>query len=121
MPPSVARESERGPALQQELQQESELNEVRVSLLVDEDTVRPWGIFPKRIFARRSPDSASKCEGVPREQALLPACYNDSTAVRAREGLALSFVDKDLAPRVIPERTVHERVRAPASKFLDVR
>jgi hypothetical protein len=65
MPPSVARESKRGPALQQELQQESKSNEVKVSLLVDEDTVSPWGIFPKRIFARCSPDSASESEGVP--------------------------------------------------------
>jgi len=38
------------------------------------------------------------------ERALLPVCYNDSTAVRAREGLALVFVDEDLAPRTIPER-----------------
>ena len=97
-PPSVAHESERGPALQQELQQESKPNEVRVSLIVDEDTVRPWGIFPKRIFAHRSPDSASESKRVPREQALLPACYNNSTGVRAREALALSFVDEDLAP-----------------------
>jgi len=73
MPPSVARKSERGPALQQELHQEFESNEVRVSLLVDVD-------------------------------ALLPACYNNSTAVRAREALALSFVDEDLSPRAIPER-----------------
>jgi len=105
--PSIACESEREPALQQELQQEFESNEVRVSLLVDvdEDTVCPWGIFPKRIFARRSPDSARESEGIPRKQALLlPACYNDSTTVRAREALALSFVDEDLAPQVIPER-----------------
>ena len=76
------------------------IERVRVSLLVDvdEDTVCPWGIIPKRIFARRSPASASESEGVPREQALLPACYNNSTVVRAREALALSFVDKDLAP-----------------------
>ena len=36
------------------------MNKVKVSLLVDEDTVHPWGIFPKRIFARCSPDSASE-------------------------------------------------------------
>jgi len=95
MPPS--RESERGPALQQELQQESKSNEVRV-LLIDKDTVRPWGIFPERIFARRSPDSASESEGVPRAQALLPAWYDDSTVVKARKVLALSFVDEDLVP-----------------------
>jgi len=61
MPPSVARESERGPALQQELQaqQESESNKVRVSLLVDEDTVS-CGIFPKRKFAWKPCTSA--CE-----------------------------------------------------------
>ena len=107
MPPSVARKSERGLALQQELQQEFKSNKVRGSLLinVNKDTVCLWGIFPKWIFARRSPDSASESKGVPREQALLlPACYNDSTAVRACEVLALSFVDKDLAPQVIPER-----------------
>ncbi len=51
-------------------------------------------------FAHRADES----EGVPQEQAPLPACYNDSTAIRAREALALSFVDKDLAPRAIPER-----------------
>ncbi len=59
-PPTVC-ESELGPAREQ---QEFESNEVRVSLLadVDDDTARPWGIFPKRIFARRSPspDSANK-------------------------------------------------------------
>ena len=45
--PSITRERERGPALQQEqqAQQESESNEVRVTLLVDEDKGHPWGIF----------------------------------------------------------------------------
>jgi hypothetical protein len=64
MPPSVARNSEWGPALQQDLQaqQESKSNEVRVSLLVDEDTV-PWGIFPTRKFARKPCTSA--CERPP--------------------------------------------------------
>jgi hypothetical protein len=59
-PPSVAHESERGPALQQELQaqQESESNEVRVYLLVDEDRT-PW-VFPKRKIARKSCTSACK-------------------------------------------------------------
>jgi len=102
MPPTVC-ESEWGPAQEQ---QEFESNMVRVSLLadVDDDTARPWGIFPTRIFARRLPDSANESEGaVPREQAP-PVCYNDSTAVRAREALALSFVDEELAPRAIPER-----------------
>jgi len=116
-PPS--RESERGPALQQELQQESEWNEVRV-LLVDEDTVRPWGIFPKRIFARCSPDSASESEGVPRAEALLPACYNNSTVVRAREALALSFIHEDLALRVIPERMYARKLCTSACKCRQV-
>ena len=49
------------PALQQELQAqlESKSNEVRVSLLVDEDTV-PWGIFTERKFARKPCTSACK-------------------------------------------------------------
>ena len=117
MPPS--RESERGPALQQELQQESESNEVRV-LLVDEDTIRPWGIFPKRIFTRCLPDSASKSKEVPRAQALLPACYNNSTAKRAREALALSFVDEDLPLRVIPERIYARKLCTSTCKRLQV-
>ncbi len=90
-------ESEWGPAQEQ---QEFESNNVRVSLFadVDDDTARPWGIFPKRIFARHSPDSANESKGaVPRETAL-PACNYKSTAVRAREALALSLVDEDLAP-----------------------
>jgi hypothetical protein len=49
------------------------------------------------------PSVASEREGVPREQAL-PVCYHDSPAVRAREALALSFVDEELAPWAIPER-----------------
>ena len=104
-PPTVC-ESELGPAREQ---QEFESNEVRVSLLadVDDDTARPWGIFPKGKFTRRSPsqDSANESEqgAVPREQAP-PACYYDRTVVRAREALALSFVDEELAPRAIPER-----------------
>ena len=91
MPPTAC-ESEWGPALQE---QEFESNEVRVSLLVDvdDDTARPWATIPRRIFARRADES----EGVPRDKAL-PACYYDSTAVRAREALTLSFVDEDLAP-----------------------
>ena len=52
----------------------------------------------------RSLDSASEGEGGPQERALLPACYDDSTTVRAREALALVSVNKDLAPRTIPER-----------------
>ena len=99
--PSIACESERGPALQeQEFEsnkvrvsllvddQEFESDEVRVSLLVDDElySARPWAIIPQT-----------------RVQAL-PACHNDSTAVRALEALALSFVDEDLAPQAIPER-----------------
>jgi hypothetical protein len=73
----------------------------RVSLLVDvdDDTARPWATIPTRIFARRADES----KGVPREKAL-PACHYKSTAVRAREALTLSFVDKDLALRAIRER-----------------
>jgi len=64
-PPSVTRESEQGPALQQEqqAQQESKSNKVRVTLLIDEDTVCPWGIFPKRKFTREPCTSA--CERLP--------------------------------------------------------
>ncbi len=60
----------------------------------------------KKIVTIRSPtppSAASEREGVPREQAL-PVCYHNSTAVRAREALALFFIDKELAPRAIPER-----------------
>ena len=32
------------------------------------------------------------------------ACYDNSTAVRAHEALALNFVNEDLAPQAIPER-----------------
>ena len=53
-------ESERGPALQQELQaqQESESNEVRVSLLIDED--RAPLVFPQRKIARKLCTSTCK-------------------------------------------------------------
>jgi hypothetical protein len=63
----------------------------------------PWATIPTRIFARRGDES----EGVPRDKAL-PACHYESIAVRAREALALSFVDKELAPRAIRER-LHAR------------
>ena len=50
------------------------------------------------------PSAESEREGgVPQERAL-PACYYEPTAVRAREVLALSFVDEELASRAIPER-----------------
>jgi hypothetical protein len=58
----------------------------------------------KKIVTIRSLDSASEGEGGPQEGALLPACYDNSTTVRAREALALVFVDEDLAPQTIPER-----------------
>ena len=59
-PPSVARESERGPALQQELQQEFESNEVRVSLLVDSFVNEELALraIPQRIYARKPCTSA---------------------------------------------------------------
>ena len=103
MPPIACEsESERGPAPKQE--QVFESNEVRVSLLVDVDdqesdevrvsllvedglcSARLWAIIPQTLVQA------------------LPACYNESTAVRAREAIDLTFVDKDLAPRAIPER-----------------
>jgi hypothetical protein len=120
--PPLACESERGPALQE---QKFETDEVRVYLLVDvdDDTARPWATIPRRIFARRADES----EGVPRDKAaLLPACYNDSSAVRAREALALSFVDEDLAPRAIPERIIARKSCArayvhPPARSLSVR
>jgi len=119
-PPTVCK-SEWGPAQEQ---QEFESNEVRVlSLLpeVDDDTARPWGFFPKGIFTRRSPDSANESEGaVPRETAL-PACHYESTAVRARKAIALSFVDKDLAPRAIPERIIAQKLCARACVHLPAR
>jgi hypothetical protein len=62
------------------------------------------GLDTKKIVKICLPDSASEREGGPQERALLPACYYDSTTVIAREALALVFVDKDLAPRTIPER-----------------
>ena len=117
-PPTVC-ESELGPAREQ---QEFESNEVRVSLLaeVDDDTACPWGIFPKGIFACRSPDSANESEGaVPQEQAP-PACYNYSTTVRARKALALSFIDKELAPREIPERIFARKLCLGARKHQQV-
>ncbi len=106
--PPIACESERGPALKQE--QVFDSNEVRVSLLVnvDDDTARPWATIPTSIFARRADESE-----VPRETAL-PACHYESTTVRAREALALSFVDKDLAPRAIPERIIARKLCARA-------
>ena len=112
--------SQWGPAQEQ---QEFKLNEVRLSLLaeVDDNTVCPWGFFPKGIFARRSPGSANKSKGaVPRETAL-PACHYESTGVRARKALALSFVDKDLALRAIPKRIIAQKSCARAYVHLPAR
>ena len=97
--PPIACESKQGPALKQE--QVFESIEVRVSLLVNEElySARPREIIPQT-----------------RVQAL-PACYNESTAVRARKANNLTFVDEDLAPRAIPDA----RVRVRTSKVLDVR
>ena len=106
--PPIVRESEWGPALQQE-QQEFESNKVRVSLLVDvnDNTARPWGIIPTRIFARRTDDS----EGVPQEQAPLSACYNDSTAVElARRLLSTSLTKTWLRERSLRGYTLGSRV-----------
>ena len=58
----------------------------------------------KKIVKIHSPSVASEGEGGPQDQALLPACYNDGFAVRAREELALVFVNEDLAPQTVPER-----------------
>ncbi len=114
--PPIACESERGPALKQEHvfesievrvsllvdvdDQEFELDEVGISLLIDDElySARPRAIIPQT-----------------RVQAL-PACHNNSTVVRAREAIALTFVDEDLAQRAIPERyTLGSRVRARTS------
>ena len=81
------------------------------------------GNFSKRIFSRRSPspDSANESErAVPREQAP-PACYYDCTAMRAREALALSYVDKDLAPRAIPKKIITRKSCARAYVHLPAR
>jgi hypothetical protein len=98
-PPNACK-SERGPALQGQEFDSIESDEVRVSLLIDDE----WAIIPQTRQQTRSP----------------PACgdrYDDSTvsptAARAREALALSFVDltacdsfvdEELAPRAIPKR-----------------
>ena len=67
-------------------------------------------------FAHRADES----EGVPQEQAPLPACYNDSTMVRACEALALSFIDEDLAPRAIPEMIYNRKLCTGACKHPQV-
>ena len=104
--PPIVCGSKRGPALNQEqvfesnevrvsllvfVDQEFESDEVRVSLLVDDElySARPRAIIPQTRVLEDLPAYHS--------------CHNDSTVVRARETLALSFVYKDLAPRAIPE------------------
>ena len=79
MPP-IACESERGPARKQE----QESNEVRVSLLVDvddqeSDEVRVVLLVDDELYSARLRAIIPQT----RVQAL-PACYNESTAVRAR-------------------------------------
>jgi hypothetical protein len=85
--------------------QECESDEVRVSLLVDNGlcSARLWAIIPQT-----------------RVQAL-PACNNNSTAVRARKAIALTFVDKDLAPRAIPERIYAWKLCARAYEYAPAR
>ncbi len=102
--PPIACESKRGPALKQE--QVFESIEVRVSLLVDvndqefeSDEVGISLLVDDELYSARPREIIPQT----RVQAL-PACYNESTAVRAREAIDLTFVDKDLAPRAIPER-----------------
>jgi hypothetical protein len=56
-----------------------------------------------KICLPTPPSAESEREGVPQERAR-PACYNKSTAVRARQALALSFINKELAVRAIPDR-----------------
>jgi hypothetical protein len=109
--PPIACESERGPALQE---QEFESNEVRVSLLIDDqefesDEVRASVLVNDELYSARPRAIIPQT----RLQAL-PACHNDSTAVRAREALALSFVDKDLAPRAIPKRIFARKLQTSA-------
>jgi hypothetical protein len=119
--PPIACKSERGPALKQEQvfelievrvsllinvdDQEFESDEVGVSLLVDDElySARPRAIIPQT-----------------RVQAL-PACHNDSTTVRAREAIALSFVDEDLAQRAIPERIYARKLCAHAYEYAPAR
>jgi hypothetical protein len=92
--PPTACESEWGPP--QDHQEFDSLNEVRVTLLVDE-----WEIIPQTRQQTGSPPSGN-------------SRYDKSTvsptAARAHEALAIdltvrdSFVDKELAPRAIPTR-----------------
>ena len=114
-PPSVARKSERGPALQQELQaHQSESNEVRVSLLVDKDTV-PCGIFPERKFARnpctsaweRPPVSSLTFSKVPTLQArAVDQVVAAVPKIKAVERLASRFGLKPLSPKAEEELIV---------------
>ncbi len=115
--PPIACESKQGPALKQE--QVFESIEVRVSLLVDVDDQEfksdEVGIS---LLVNEELYSARPREIIPQTRVqALPACYNESTAVRARKANNLTFVDEDLAPRAIPDA----RVRVRTSKVLDVR
>ena len=69
----------------------------------------------KKFVKIRSPSVVSEGEG---ERALLPVCYNDSTAVRAHEGLALVFVDKDLAPRIYARKPCPSACEHPPACYL---
>jgi len=119
--PPIVCGSKRGPALKQEQvfesnevrvsllvfdDQEFESDEVRVSLLINDElySARPWAIIPQT-----------------RVQEALPACHNDSTAVRACEALTLSFVDEDLAPRAISERIYARKPCAHAYEYAPAR
>ncbi len=95
--PPIVCESERGPALKQE--QVFESIEVRVSLLVNVDNQEfesdKVGIS---LLVNNELYSARPRAIIPQTQVqALPACHNDSTAVRAHKAIALTFVDKDLA------------------------
>jgi len=109
--PPIACESERGPALQG---QEFKLNEVRVSILVKD---KLYSACVRTIIPQT-------------RQQDLSSCYDDSTAVRACEALALSFVnltacnsfvDKALALRAIPERIYARKPCTSACKRLPAR
>jgi hypothetical protein len=116
--PPIACESERGPAPNQEQvfksievrvsllvdvnDQEFELDEVGISLLVDDE-----------LYSARAREIIPQTRGV----LDLPACYNESTAVRAREAINLTFVDEDLAPRAIPERIYARKPCARAYEY----
>jgi hypothetical protein len=119
--PSIACKSERGPALKQE--QVFESIEVRVSLLVDVDDQEfksdEVGIS---LLVDDELYSARPREIIPQTRVqALPACYNESTAVRAREAIDLTFDDEDLAPRAIPKRIYARKLCARAYEYAPAR